>query len=328
MDNAAVELLICPHCEGELRENGASLICSRGHTMNIARQGYVSLLSRDAGTHTADSAGMIAARERFLGAGHFQPLVEALVEAAAGTGEMAAGKGEPEPETGEADATGEPKSETGEADATGEPQPEPGETNTAGERRSGGAVVDFGCGTGHYLAAVLEALPDRVGIGVDNSKFAARRAARCHPRASAIVADIWDGVPVRDGAANLMLNVFSPRNGEEMERILATGGRLIVVTPQAGHLAELIDPFGMVSVDPDKDERLERSLGSLAEGAESRNLEWTMQLTPGEIRDLIEMGPSAGRIAAEQMDAALADLEDQTAVTGAVTLTVSRRPIE
>ena len=38
VEKAAVEL-ICPHCGGELRENGGSLICSRGHTMNIARQG-------------------------------------------------------------------------------------------------------------------------------------------------------------------------------------------------------------------------------------------------------------------------------------------------
>ncbi len=278
MEKAAVELLICPHCAGELRENGGSLICSNGHTMNIARQGYASLLGRDSGTHTADSAEMIAARDRFLAAGHFRPLAEALVEAAGGAPD--------------------------------------------------GAVVDLGCGTGHYLAAVLEALPERVGIGVDNSKFAARRTAKAHERASAIVADIWDEVPIRDRAAGLMLNVFSPRNGEEMARILAPGGRLAVVTPQAGHLAELIEGFGMISVDPDKEERLERSLGLLAEGAESRALEWTMRLGPGEIRDLVEMGPSAGRMDPAGMESALAGLEAETEVTAAVTITVCERPIE
>jgi 23S rRNA (guanine745-N1)-methyltransferase len=206
--------------------------------MNIARQGYVSLLGRDSGTHTADSAEMIAARERFLGAGHFQPLVAALGEEAAVEG----------------------------------------------------AVVDLGCGTGYYLAAVLDSLPEAVGIGVDNSKFAARRAAKSHERATAIVADIWDGLPIRDGAASLVLNIFSPRNGEEIERILAPGGRLVVVTPQAGHLAELIESFGMISVDPDKEERLERSLGTLAEASRSRNLEWKMNLERSAVRDLIEWG--------------------------------------
>ncbi|MBN8866911.1 MAG: methyltransferase domain-containing protein [Solirubrobacterales bacterium] len=275
MEKTAVDLLICPHCGGDLRENKGSLICSRGHTANIARQGYVSLLGRDSGTHTADSAEMVAARERFLDGGHFEPLAEALV---------AASEGAPE-----------------------------------------GAVVDLGCGTGHYLGKVLEALPDRVGIGVDNSKFAARRAAKIVPRAGVLVADIWDEIPIRDGAAGLMLNVFSPRNGEEMERILAPGGRLVVVTPQAGHLAELIERFGMISVDPEKEERLERSLGPLADGAESRELEWTMNLGRDQVRDLIEMGPSAGRMGGAEMDSALQELAEETAVTAAVTITTTSR---
>ena len=278
VEKAAVELLICPHCGGELRENGGSLICSRGHTMNIARQGYVSLLGRDSGTHTADSAEMVAARERFLGAGHFQPLVDALVE-----------------------------------EASGKPGPAGGES----------AVVDLGCGTGYYLASVLDALPESIGVGVDNSKFAARRAAKVHPRASAVVADIWDGLPIKDQAAGLILNVFSPRNGEEIERILAPGGRLVVVTPQPGHLAGLIGRFGMISVDPDKEERLERTLGPLAEAAGSRNLEWEMKLDRAAVRDLIQMGPSAGRMEEAEMESALQALEEVTAVEAAVTVTTT-----
>lgn len=274
VDKAAVELLVCPHCGGELRENGGSLICSRGHTQNIARQGYVSLLGRDGGTHTADSPEMVAARDRFLDRGHYQPLVDALVEVAT--------------------------------------RVEPG-----------GAVVDFGCGTGYYLAAVLDSLPGSIGIGVDNSKFAARRTAKRHERATAIVADIWDEVAIRDDSASLMLNVFSPRNGEEMKRILAPGGTLVVVTPQTGHLAELIGSFGMISVDPDKEERLERSLGELADGAEGRQLEWEMRLAPNEVRDLVEMGPSAGRMDVVDMDQLIEGLESETVVTAAVTVTTT-----
>ncbi|MCB0869604.1 MAG: hypothetical protein KDB52_02120 [Solirubrobacterales bacterium] len=277
MDKAAVELLICPHCGGDLRENGGSLICSRGHTQNIARQGYVSLLGRDAGTHTADSAEMIAARGRFLDSGAFRPLVEAIAEAA----------------------------------------------REAGVAEGSGAVIDLGSGTGHCLSAVLDALPGQVGIGVDNSKFAARRTAKCHERATAIVADIWDDLPIADDAASLMLNVFSPRNGEEMGRILAPGGTLIVVTPQTGHLAELIGRFGMISVDPDKGERLERSLGPLAEGTGSRELEWEMKLGRDQVRDLVNMGPSAGRMDEVDMDQLIEGLGPKTAVTAAVTITMT-----
>lgn len=273
VDKAAVDLLICPHCGGELRENGASLICSKGHTANIARQGYVSLLGRDSGTHTADSAEMIAARERFLSAGHYAPLFDAVRDLSAGLGE--------------------------------------------------GAIVDVGSGTGHYLELALEVNPGRTGIGVDNSKYAARRTARCHERATAIVADIWDGIPIRDQSAGLMLNIFAPRNGSEMERILEPGGTLIVVTPLPGHLNELIDRFGMVSVDPDKEERLERSLGPLAASARSRDLEWTMSLPRSSVRDLVAMGPSAGRMGEAELDAAVQALEEVTPVTAAVTVTTT-----
>ena len=69
-------------------------------------------------------------------------------------------------------------------------------------------------------ASVLDALPESIGVGVDNSSLPPA-GPKVHPRASAVVADIWDGLPIKDRAAGLILNVFSPRNGEEIERILA-----------------------------------------------------------------------------------------------------------
>lgn len=272
MNEAVVKFLICPVCGIELRENGGSLVCSNGHTANIARQGYVSLLGKYSGTHTADSAEMVAARERVLNAGLFDPIVEAIREEVA-----APGVGEVE-----------------------------------------GAIVDLGTGTGHYLAAALDAAPERVGIGIDNSKFAARKAAKSHERAGAVVADIWDEIPVRTESAAIVINVFAPRNGKEIERILATGGRLIVITPNPGHLRELIEPFEMIGVDPAKEERLEKSLNEVAEEISERSVEWTLELTPEQVRDVVGMGPSAGRIDADKLEELISGLGDRTAVTGSV----------
>ncbi|MGK2933457.1 MAG: putative RNA methyltransferase [Solirubrobacterales bacterium] len=267
-----IDILICPHCGGDLRQNGASLICSNGHTANVARQGYVSLLGGHSGTHTADSAAMLEARDRVLTGGLFQPVADAILEV----------------------------------------------IGKAGLDDVEGAVVDLGTGTGWYLAQILEALPERVGLGVDNSKFAARRAAKVHPRAGAVVADIWDEIPVRSGAAALVLDVFSPRNGEEIDRIRAEGGRLIVVTPTSDHLKELIEPFEMISVDPDKDERLEKTFGDTGNSGEARLVEWKMNLSPGEVRDLIGMGPSAGRIDPERLETLIEGLPDHSEVSGSV----------
>ena len=267
-----VDILICPHCGGDLRQNGASLICSNGHTANIARQGYVSLLGSRSGTHTADSSAMLEARDRVLAGGLFQPVADAIL----------------------------------------------GEIEKAGLDDVEGAIVDLGTGTGWYLARILDALPDRVGLGVDNSKFAARRAAKIHSRAGAVVADIWDEIPVKSGAVALTINVFSPRNGEEIERIRADGGRLLVVTPTGNHLKELIQPFEMISVDPDKEERLGKTLGETDEPNEARTVEWKMDLAPEQVRDLIGMGPSAGRIEPEKLEELVSALPESSEVSGSV----------
>src|SRR3954470_11244337 len=79
-----------------------------------------------------------------------------------------------------------------------------------------GVVVDVGAGTGHHLAAVLDAIPGARGIAVDASPAALRRAARAHERAAAIGADAWRPLPLRDAIATIVLSVFAPRNGSEM----------------------------------------------------------------------------------------------------------------
>ncbi len=79
MIEAAVELLRCPHCHGPLLRHDASLRCDRGHSFDIARQGYVNLLRGDEHLGTADTTSMVEARQRFLAGGHFQPVTDALV---------------------------------------------------------------------------------------------------------------------------------------------------------------------------------------------------------------------------------------------------------
>ena len=75
--NAA--LLICPVCGGALAEQGRSLCCEKGHCFDLAKEGYVNLLT---GSKPADSMGdnKEAARFRrdFLNKGYYAPLRDAL----------------------------------------------------------------------------------------------------------------------------------------------------------------------------------------------------------------------------------------------------------
>jgi 23S rRNA (guanine745-N1)-methyltransferase len=123
-----------------------------------------------------------------------------------------------------------------------------------------GTLLDLGGGTGHHLAGVLDRLPAAVGVALDSSPYAARRAARAHPRAVAVVADTWARLPVADRAVDRVLVVFAPRNGPEIARVLRDDGRLVVVSPAADHLSELVGPLGLLRVDPDKAARLAATL--------------------------------------------------------------------
>lgn len=75
--------LRCPVCGDPVRVGDDQVRCGRGHSFNIARQGYVSLTSGRGGPGTGDSAAMVVAREAFLGGGHYQAIADALSSLAA-----------------------------------------------------------------------------------------------------------------------------------------------------------------------------------------------------------------------------------------------------
>jgi 23S rRNA (guanine745-N1)-methyltransferase len=191
---------------------------------------------------------------------------------------------------------------------------------------AGGVVLDVGAGTGHHLAAVLDALPAARGIAIDASPAALRRAARAHERAAAVGADAWRPLPLRDGIATTVLSVFAPRNAEEMARALAPpasarpGGTLLAVTPTTRHLHELVGPLGLLSVPDDKEDRLDAQLGSHFELAGRGTVEHPMFLTRDECAQLVRMGPSAWHLDETELAGGLATLPDPLTVTASTTL--------
>jgi len=181
-----------------------------------------------------------------------------------------------------------------------------------------GLALDAGVGTGYYLAGLLDRRPALTGLGLDVSKPALRRAARAHPRAAAACADLWRPLPLADASASLILNVFAPRNGPEFRRVLRPGGALLVATPAAGHLGELIDAYGLLHVDPDKAERVSGSLGAHFTAEVTTTHRWLLRLTGDEVRTLVAMTPSARHLDAAGLP------ENDIDVTAAVDITVYR----
>jgi 23S rRNA (guanine745-N1)-methyltransferase len=71
--------LSCPHCHEPLSRAERTYRCARGHSFDLAKEGYLSLLhGRQKGEGRGDTKEMMQARDRVHRAGVFDPLVEAL----------------------------------------------------------------------------------------------------------------------------------------------------------------------------------------------------------------------------------------------------------
>jgi 23S rRNA (guanine745-N1)-methyltransferase len=286
MNADVVPYLRCPVCADPLAAADGGphprvLRCDRGHSFDVARHGYVHLAPGRA-THPGDPPEMVAARDRFLGAGHYDFLSAALASAAA------------------------------EATAA-----------TAGGVTADGPalVVDVGAGTGRHLAAVLDALPGAVGLALDSSRAALRRAARAHPRAAAALADTWRRLPVADAAAAVLLNVFAPRNPAEFRRVLHPDGLLLVATPEADHLAELVATLALLRVDPEKPARVAAGLADgFAEAGRTVHRR-PLRLTHDDVLALVAMGPSAWHTEPATLAERVRRLPAVTPVTAATVIT-------
>jgi 23S rRNA (guanine745-N1)-methyltransferase len=187
-----------------------------------------------------------------------------------------------------------------------------------------GLVVDLAGGAGHYLAGVLDALPHRQGACIDLSVPALRRAARAHPRAAALGADVWRPLPLADRSAALVLGIFGPRNAAETGRILTPEGTLLIAAPGLGHLRELQRPLGMISIDRRKSQRLAGTYRDYA-GSGVTSVNYQLSLDHADLTALVSMGPSARHITAQALAARIRSLPSPFSVTVDLQIRVLQR---
>lgn len=154
----------------------------------------------------------------------------------------------------------------------------------------GAHIVDAGCGEGKYTADVLARLTASGKtahiVGIDISKEALAQAAR-RSRAMTLCVASTARMPLADGWADVVLNLFSPFMGKEFARVLKPGGRLIRVVPLERHLWELKQliydtPYPNLPADMEEGFRM----------VEQRELRYRIELDSGEdIMNLFRMTP-------------------------------------
>ncbi|MDT8894732.1 methyltransferase domain-containing protein [Halomonas sp. I1] len=275
MSTTPFEALACP-LDGDLLErHDGAWRCPVGHSFDIARQGYVHLLpvqnkrSRDPG----DSKAMVAARRRFLEAGHYRPIAEAVsravLEGAPVGGTLHcldAGCGEGFYLRELAEAAAEREAATSTKKARGE-------------------------------APVLSLL------GVDISKWAVLAAAK-RQKAATWVVGTNAHLPVQAESLDRVLCLFGFPVYAEFARVLKPGGELLMVEAGPDHLRELREII-YPSLKPPREGDAAAPEGFMQQSCET--LRYAIELEGAEpIADLLAMTPHLHRAGAEGREKAAA----------------------
>lgn len=254
--------LLCPvrGCSQPLARVDGRVACSRRHSFDVARSGYINLLQPQdrKSPRPGDHADILAARRRFLARGFETPLAEAILAL------LTLGPGD--------------------------------------------AVLEVGCGEGHYLATIAARLGCQ-GHGVDISVAAIDAAARRYPRLRWVVANADRLLPFAGASFRLVASVTARRNAAEFRRVLRDDGTLLVVVPAPDDLIELRTAILGEGRSRDRVASTRRSFAPLFTLARHERIRHVARLDPGSIRDAMTASYRAPRGSRRARLAALADLD-------------------
>lgn len=105
------------------------------------------------------------------------------------------------------------------------------------------SVLDAGCGEGSHLSNICDMINSGdkktvIGVGIDIAKEGIFLAARDYTNRIWAVADLAN-TPFNNQQFDVILNILSPSNYGEFNRLLKDDGIVVKVVPQKGYLTEL-----------------------------------------------------------------------------------------
>jgi len=249
-------ILQCPVCRNPLLNSADGYQCSKNHTFDAAREGYVNVLlsHKKNSKEPGDSKEMIRSRRRFLDLGLYNRISDGI------------------------------------NDVVADNLPEPGSERVFNILDAGCGEGFYLKRLKVFLAQKPGTPVPNEFYGVDISKFAVRMASQRDWTMSWFVASIFD-LPFAEASLDVVLNVFSPADFPEFSRVLRETGALTIVSPGPRHLNGLRE-----IIYPNAREHVPSTISEEAKGlfflsAETR-INYQIELKNREaIMDLLAMTP-------------------------------------
>ena len=169
-------------------------------------------------------------------------------------------------------------------------------------------ILDIGCGEGYYSKQIKEVSGDKEIIAFDISKDAVQLAAKSDFSNSIkwFVGNLEE-MPIKDKRIDCILDIFTPANYSEFNRVLKEGGYVIKVIPGNAHLKELRETAKEQLKSKDVKELMREELAQKFNSAlESGDAEQVAQafadMADNIQQEVLERAKDAAAV--EQMDAA------------------------
>ncbi len=203
---AAEVLLQCPLCGSKGAVVGNSWICENKHCYDISKKGYINFIPNYKQDNKYDKA-LFEARKTVFAAGFYEDIaaeIESIIfEYADNTKYYDAGEGK--------------------------------------NNFCGFSLLDLGCGEGYYAKELANSkvLGENPSVlAMDIVRDALVLAAQESSPANWLVGDLMK-IPVADKSIKCLLNILTPANYDEFNRILAEDGIVIKVVPSSDYLQEI-----------------------------------------------------------------------------------------
>lgn len=166
-------------------------------------------------------------------------------------------------------------------------------------------VLDAGSGEGYllnYLFEDKEIAKYSELIGVDISKEAIQIAAMDENDILWSVADLAN-LPIKENKVDIILNMLSPANYSEFDRIMKNDGIIIKVIPNEGYLHEIRSNLtGYIENDVYSNQKIVDKFKENMDIIEELDLNYSLNIEREILKNLLKMTPMTSKVPQEKID--------------------------